>query len=274
MARVWDPFLTAQDRAYDAQNPTFSSKQAPGARPALLLIDLYRAAFGDRPEPLLEAVRRDRSNLGLAGWRALPSIERLLGVARETGIPVIHVTRLVSLSEWGELGQADRQPSPEVLAERERQYSIMPPLAPVAGELVLRKRSASVFASTPLPAALNQLGVDTLVIAGESTSGCVRAAVVDGRDLRYSIVVPEECVFDRTEASHAINLYDMHRKYAHVLPLEETIAYLRAVRHRLEDGVPAGAGYVSTVRMQSVVPFTGAPPTMPGSVGKPRHDPT
>ena len=93
----------------------------------------------------------------------------------------------------------------------------------------MRKRSASVFGSTAIASVLNQLRIDTVIIAGESTSGCVRAAVVDARDLRYPVVVPEECVFDRTEASHAINLYDMHRKYAHVIPLSETLEYLAGV---------------------------------------------
>jgi nicotinamidase-related amidase len=229
MARIWDPFLTEADRAYDAQNPTFSDKRGLGRRPALLLIDLYRLAFGDRPEPLLEAVRHNRSHLGMAGWNALPHLRRLLDAARAAGILVIHVTREVELSEWREVGQPDRAPSVAERAERERQYAVIDELAPLPGEPVLRKRSASVFGSTAIASILVQLKVDTVIIAGESTSGCVRAAVVDARDLRYPVVVPEECVFDRTEASHAINLYDMHRKYAHVLSLAETLEYLATV---------------------------------------------
>ncbi|MGE5156114.1 MAG: isochorismatase family protein [Betaproteobacteria bacterium] len=229
MARIWDAFLTESDRAYDAQNPTFSDKRELGRRPALVLIDLYRLAFGDRPEPLLEAVRHNRSHLGLAGWNALPHLRRLLDAARAAGIAVIHVTREVEISEWDEVGRADRTPTAEQRTERERQYAIVEQLAPRPGEPVLRKRSASVFGSTAIASVLVQLHVDTVIIAGESTSGCVRAAVVDARDLRYPVVVVEECVFDRTEASHAINLYDMHRKYAHVLSLAETLDYLSSV---------------------------------------------
>ena len=120
-------------------------------------------------------------------------------------------------------------PSADERAEREHWYGIFDQLAPEPGEPVLRKRSASVFGSTAIASVLNQLRIDTVIIAGESTSGCVRAAVVDARDLRYPVVVPEECVFDRTEASHAINLYDMHRKYAHVIALSETLDYLARV---------------------------------------------
>jgi nicotinamidase-related amidase len=226
MGRVWDAFLTEADRAYDTQNPKFSDKRRLGRRPALLLIDLYRLAFGDHPEPLLEAVRHNRSHLGMAGWHALPHLQRLLNAARGAGILIVHVTREVEISEWPEVGHADRTPKPEERAAREYQYGIFDELAPMAGEPVMRKRSASVFGSTAIASVLNQLRIDTVIIAGESTSGCVRAAVVDARDLRYPVVVPEECVFDRTEASHAINLYDMHRKYAHVLPLSETLEYL------------------------------------------------
>jgi maleamate amidohydrolase len=70
------------------------------------------------------------------------------------------------------------------------------------------------------------LGVDTLIVAGESTSGCVRASVVDGCTNGYRMIVAEECVFDRHEATHAINLFDMHQKYADVLALAEILKWL------------------------------------------------
>ena len=81
---------------------------------------------------------------------------------------------------------------------------------------------------TPLAGHLNYLGVDTLITCGESTSGCVRASVVDGCTYRYRMIVVEEGVFDRHEAAHAINLFDMHQKYADVVPLAEVLEYLSA----------------------------------------------
>jgi len=75
---------------------------------------------------------------------------------------------------------------------------------------------------------LTALRIDSLIVAGESTSGCVRAAVVDARTNRFKVVVAEECVFDRHEACHAINLFDMHQKYADVLPLAEILEHLKA----------------------------------------------
>jgi nicotinamidase-related amidase len=226
--RVWNAFLTPQDKALDAKKLLQPNINEIGDRPVLLLVDLYRKAFGARPQSVLDVVENDptTSNLGLSGWKALPRIVTLLEAARAARIPVIHVTRQVELSDWKTLFDPTVSLTEEERREREAGYEIMPDLAPVAGEVVLRKRSASAFPTTPLPAVLSHLRADTVIVAGESTSGCVRATVVDGRDLRYTIVLPEECVFDRTEASHAMSLYDMHRKYAHVVTLDQTLDYL------------------------------------------------
>jgi nicotinamidase-related amidase len=79
-------------------------------------------------------------------------------------------------------------------------------------------------------AQLNALDVDSLIICGESTSGCVRATVVDGRSYRFKVTVVEEAVFDRHQATHAINLFDMHEKYADVLGIDEVVAHLNTLR--------------------------------------------
>ena len=94
--------------------------------------------------------------------------------------------------------------------------------------MTILKSAPSAFWGTPLAGVLTGLGVDTVIVAGESTSGCVRASVVDGKTSRLKMVVPEECVFDRHEATHALNLFDLEQKYADVLPLDEVIAYLRS----------------------------------------------
>ncbi len=120
--------------------------------------------------------------------------------------------------------------TPEERDRRERRYHIIDEVAPADGEAVLRKSSPSAFWGTPLVGHLNQLGVDTIITCGESTSGCVRASVVDGCTNRYRMIVVEECVFDRHQATHAINLFDMDQKYADVLPLSEVLEYMAAWR--------------------------------------------
>jgi nicotinamidase-related amidase len=113
------------------------------------------------------------------------------------------------------------------MAERRRRMGeIIPEVAPLPGELVIEKVSPSVFQGTPLVGQLVARRIDTLIVTGESTSGCVRAAVVDGCTSRFNMIVAEECVFDRVQASHAMNLFDMNDKYADVLPVDEIIAVL------------------------------------------------
>ncbi len=90
--RVWDHFLTEQDRAHLAMGTPRSV--GFGKKPALLLVDLYRWVFGDRPEPILGSIKTWPGSCGLAGWNALPSIQSLLSTAREVGIPIIHITGL------------------------------------------------------------------------------------------------------------------------------------------------------------------------------------
>jgi nicotinamidase-related amidase len=231
--RVWEPFLTDHDRAH--LTIARDRRVGFGQRPALILVDLYRWVFGDKPEPLLEAVKTWPGSCGMAAWQALPSIQRLLALARELGLPVVHLTGLDNsgMLGWNEAvhrdtGRGPADPSSDGLERRRRRYQIIDEVAPIEGEVVLRKTGPSGFWGTPLAGHLNYLGVDTLIVAGESTSGCVRATVVDGCSNRFRVIVVEECVFDRHEAAHAINLFDMHTKYADVLPLEEVETRLRS----------------------------------------------
>jgi len=231
--RIWDRYLTPDDRAH--LSASRDRRVGFGARPALLLVDLYRAAFGDRPEPLMDAVKTWPSSCGLAGWRALPHIQSVLHAARSAKIPVVHITML---SESGMIGwyeaahrdSAPNAPPDEAARERRRRGAqIMDEVAPMAGEVVLKKTAPSAFFGTPLASHLTFHGVDTLIICGEATSGCVRATIVDGASHRYRMQVVEEAVFDRHEATHAMNLFDMHQKYADVRPADDMIAYLKTL---------------------------------------------
>ena len=226
--RIWDKYLSERDRARAAAEPAI--RKGGGRRPVVLLVDLYRWVFGDAPQPLFEAMRDWPGSCGLAGWEALPHIQRLLGTARELNVPVVHVTGLDGMPGWRDVhprgGQSD---DPAMTDRQRRRYEIVDEVAPVRGEVVLRKTAPSAFWGTPLAGLLVGLGVDTVIVAGESTSGCVRATVVEGKSYRFRMLIPEECVFDRDEAPHAINLFDLDQKYADVTPLDETLGYLRGV---------------------------------------------
>jgi nicotinamidase-related amidase len=219
--RVWDRFLTEQDRASLEQ----IAHRPPGTRPVLIMVDFYRWVFGDEPQPLLEAIRTWPGSVGMAGWNALPDAQRVLASARTNGIPVVHLSQSEVIPGWRDRPPA-APPSPEMADRVRRKYDIIDEVAPIAGEVVIRKTGPSGFNQTPLLHHLIGLGADTLIVCGESTSGCVRATVVDGKSYRYRILIPEECVFDRHEAPHAINLFDMEQKYAQVLPVGEVLAYM------------------------------------------------
>ena len=116
--------------------------------------------------------------------------------------------------------------SPEL---KRRGNEIVAEVAPQPGEIVFQKPAASAFFGTPLPIHLRSIGVDTVICCGETTSGCVRATVVEGAALRYRMGVVEECCFDRTEMSHHVNLFDMNQKSADVLSLADVIDYFATV---------------------------------------------
>ena len=222
--RVWDTFLSERDKAHIALQPPY--RNGMGTRPALLLVDFYRWVFGDEPQELLEAVKTWPGSCGLAAWEALPHIQRLVTEARRLQFPLIHITGMRDAPVWRD--EEDTSAESEVERSRRlRRFDIVDEAAPIAGELVLQKTAPSAFWGTPLAGLLNGYDVDTVIVLGESTSGCVRATVVDAKSYRFKVMVPEECVFDRHEAAHAINLFDMDQKYADVVSVDETISYLQ-----------------------------------------------
>lgn len=235
--RVWDSFLT--DRDMELNQRRAKGEVGFGRLPALLLIDNYRNVLGDRPQPLLEAIEEWPASVGLSGWTAIGHIQKLLLLARKVGIPVVHVTSFPkdgrSVKGWSaSIGKSqalktvgvDGTSAGLAHANREDLFEIVEEVAPIDGEVVLRKAAPSCFFGTPLAAHLNHMKVDSLIIVGESTSGCVRATVVDAASHRYRVTVVEECVYDRCEASHAMNLFDMDQKYADVVPVEIVSQYL------------------------------------------------
>ena len=232
--RVWDRFLTSQDKEHLA-----SGKKRVvgwGARPAVLNIDFYRGVFGDRELPLLEGVKLWPGYCGPAGWATVPHIQRLHRAARAVGIPVIHVTGLAEedcgVPGWNEaihgVSRRDALADDAARDRHARRFDIIDEIGPREGDVVLRKTCPSAFMGTPLMAQLNHMNIDTLIVAGESTSGCVRASVVDAASYRFKVQVVEQCVFDRHEACHAINLFDMNQKYADVISVDSAVDYLNA----------------------------------------------
>jgi maleamate amidohydrolase len=214
----WDDVVGESElRVYAA----YERERSFGRRPALVLIDLYNRVFGDRREPLLDAIDRFPSSCGEAAWDALEPLETLLATARAAAHPIVHTTNEDRVEAV--LGRATQR-----LARVDDEWgsTTVEPLTPIEDELVVYKTRASAFFGTPLSTHLQRLGVDTLVVGGESTSGCVRATVVDAYSHGLEVMVVEEATFDRIEISHKVNLFDLHHKYATVVHLDEALEYL------------------------------------------------
>ena len=238
-SRPWDRYLSEADKAHLAASGPHR-EYGWGAKPAVLLIDIYRGVFGDERLPLLEGIKTWSGYTGPAGWDAVERVRELIGVAREVGIPVVHVTGNPLVPHWSDrIGVARRTPSDPAAADRQRRrFDIVEQVAPIEGEVVFRKSAPSAFWGTALIPHLRYIDVDTLIVCGESTSGCVRATVVDGCTNRFRMKVVEEGVWDRHETAHAMNLFDMHQKYADVVSLAETSDWLREWRTRRDAAAP------------------------------------
>jgi nicotinamidase-related amidase len=200
-----------------------------GDRPALLAIDLYNLVYQGGPLPVREVAKQFPSACGEHAWNAIEPTKRLFAAARALGLPVIY-TRGETRPDArpGRVRATNRQ----VKKEAPDGMEIHEAFRPEPGDLVIHKQRASGFYGTPLAANLTMLGVNSLIVCGESTSGCVRASVVDAYSHGFHTVVVEECVFDRSVLSHKVSLFDLHHKYADVMHLDEVLDRMKELPAR------------------------------------------
>lgn len=190
-----------------------------GKTPAVLAIDLYNKAYQGGDRPVREVNRQYPGSCGANAWRAMAPTQRLFAAARQAGVPVIYTTRH---ADTGGVRSTHRK----MAHEAEELYHIKAELAPMPGDLVVYKERATCFFGTPLIAHLVKAGIESLIICGESTSGCVRASTVDAYNYGFHTVVVEECTYDRSMLSHKVNLFDLHHKYADVMHVDEVVQHL------------------------------------------------
>lgn len=201
-----------------------------GPRAALLAIDLYELAYQGGARPVAEVAREYPSSCGVHAWEAIAPTQRLFAAARAAQMPVFFTTTETRAAAKPGAVRATNRRMPQS-ARGEDVYTIRPEFAPLPGETVIFKQRASGFFGTPLIAHLTQLNIDTVIVCGESTSGCVRATTVDGYSYGFHMVMAEECCFDRSPISHKVNLFDLHHKYADVMKTAEIVAQLTARAH-------------------------------------------
>jgi maleamate amidohydrolase len=180
-----------------------------GASPALVIVD-FVVGFAD-------PAHFGGGNIG----PAIVQTRALLGFARAKGWPIAH-TRVVYAADGADAGVFTRKaPSLLKLTEESPLSQIVPELAPVPGEYIVRKQGASGFFATPLAAWLTQRRADTVIVTGCTTSGCVRATVVDAMQHNFRTIVATDCVGDRALGPHEANLFDMGQKYADLMTRAE-----------------------------------------------------
>lgn len=248
---IWNKFLTERDKAV-FETSGFGKRGGFGKRPALLVIDVSYAFCDERPMPILESVRRWHTSCGEDAWVAIPYIRSLIGKCHDKGVPVIYTTGVRRDDEWdggswlwkdgrfeedGAAKPATTLDGNEIVAE----------IAPAPQDIVVLKQKPSGFFGTNLASYLTLLGCDSVIVTGTTTSGCVRATVLDAFSLNYRVAVPEEACFDRAQASHAINLCDMNAKYADVVKTSEVLSYLDALPSGLFD-LPKGTAHPASAR--------------------------
>jgi len=240
--RIWDRFLTARDRQVLAQSG-YGKRGGFGTRPALFIIDVQYNFCGDRPEDILDGLKQYRTHCGREAWEAVRHIEPLLVLAREKNLPVFYTesARRPDLLDSGvQVGKSHRG-TERTVQEGTHATQTVAPLAPREQDIRIGKRKPSCFFGTIFMSHLNYFDVDTLILTGCTTSGCLRATAVDAYSYNFKVVIPEECAFDRFEASHAINLFDLNCKYADVIPAAEVATYLSALPVRAAMAAPAGS---------------------------------
>lgn len=225
MARPWDSIISEEEqRAYAAAG--FGKPTGFGKRPALLIIDVQYRTVGTTPKPFWEAIKEFPTACGQVGWDAVANIKRLLEVFRSRGWPVMYP--YVAPKEAFDAGRlADKVPA--LMGVAAKGYEFVPDVAPLPHDVLLPKKHPSAFFGTPLVSYLIDAGADSLVVTGCTTSGCVRGSVVDGFAYNFRIAVPEDAVYDRSQTSHAVNLFDMASKYADVMPTADVIEALKAI---------------------------------------------
>lgn len=223
----WQGIITAHDEQVYRQ-AGFGHSSGIGRKPVLLVIDTQYRTVGEKPLPILRALKEYPTSCGDIGWKAIARIAELIGLFRTLRLPIIYPH--VAPKKTHDGGRfADKLPAITTIPAKG--YEFVDEVAPADQDILIPKYHPSAFFGTALASHLVNLGADTVVVAGCTTSGCVRATVVDAFSLNYKVLVPQECVFDRSAVSHAVNLFDMASKYADVVTLEEAARML----HRLED---------------------------------------
>lgn len=224
--RVWDEILSETDKEVVVKGG-YGRRSGLGKRPLVMVIDIQNNYVG-YDKPILEQIDEWPSGGGQVGWRAIENIEKLLAKSRDKNIPILYTRNVQkNITFDGFSNKTDRDQSKYI--EGHFGTMIVDRATPQPGELVIDKAYASAFYATPLVSWLVKLEIDSLLIVGGSTSGCVRATAIDAVSRNFRVAVIEDCVYDRIEISHKVSLFDLWMKYSDVINLQESLEYIESL---------------------------------------------
>lgn len=224
-ARPWEEYVPAAELESLAANG-FGALQGPGRSPCLVVVDVVMSFLGPRPgsdDP------PSVMGCGDMGWERLPTIVGLVDAMRDAGVPVVFTKG--DPVDKAFCGGSVKRTSDAKVARAVHEAPFPAELVPRDDEYVLSKPKASAFFGTPLLSYLVRNGIDTLVLVGTTTSGCVRATAVDAMSNNLRVAVVADACFDRSAFAHAANLFDISMKYGDVIAADDVIAWAATPAH-------------------------------------------
>ena len=198
---------------------------------AFLAIDLYNAVYRGGAGRPVELDAQYPNSCGVFAHRAIEPTKKLFSAVRRAGLQVFYCTQETRPNNRP-IGAVSTRRTMELPSEAIDKYAIYHEFRPEPRDVIITKQRASVFQGTPFLSHLSLLGIRSLIICGESTSGCVRASSVDAYSYGFHVSLVEECIYDGAELTHKVNLFDMHHKYCDVIHLDEVVAHLDGLATR------------------------------------------
>ncbi len=230
MQKIWDKFLTEKEQKM-VELQAARRPHGLGKHPLLLIIDCQPNYVG-ADKPIEEQLSDWPSGGGENAWKSVRKIKKLRAVARENHIPVFYTKNVQRQTlQFDSFSMKTKRDQTKYM-DGNPASDLLPELTPAAGELVIPKAYPSAFYGTPLLSYFVKLGVDTLIITGNSTSGCCRQTAVDAVSMNFKLGYVLDCITDRIEASHKIGMLDMYMNYGDVLTSEEIVLYFQTLERR------------------------------------------
>ena len=206
--KVWDRYI---DELFRSRVARQSHSPEITASSALIVIDLYNLVYEGGDTPVSELIDEYPASCGDRAYRSIEPTNKVIKLFRDRDLPIFFSTKDFERSQRS--GNATHRPRN---VPKPADYEICPAIDFQPTDVLIKKLRASVFFETELQSLLEANDTENIFVAGESTSGCVRASVVDAFSFGYRVCVVEDCVFDQNPMSHAVNLYDVQHKYGQV----------------------------------------------------------